>query len=56
MSILSATLYVPKNWRVEVMGDNIFSSIDNPLGHEVKDKLLEVQVDLVFSSLIIRYV
>ena len=56
MSILSATLYVPKNWRVEVMGDNIFSSIDNPLGHEVKDKLLEVQADLVFSSLIIRYV
>lgn len=52
----SVKLYVPESWRVEMVGDRVFSGINlQPSGHP-SEKTLVVTGDFVFSSLTVIYI
>lgn len=52
----SVKLYVPSNWRVEVVGDQVLSGINVPPSVVTPEKILVVTGDFVFSSLTVVYI
>lgn len=52
----SVQLFVPKNWKVEVTGDRVFSTVNSNPSSTPTDKTLVVSGDYVFSRLIVYYI
>ncbi|EHI71008.1 hypothetical protein ACVRY7_01695 [Streptococcus ictaluri] len=52
----SLTLYVPKEWKVEIKGDQLFSSLDKNMALKSGEKTLVVEADMLCSSLVIETV
>lgn len=52
----SVKLYVPQDWRVEFIGDRVFSNVKMQPQSASSSKVLTITGDLVFSSLEIIYI
>lgn len=52
----SATLYLPRNWAVDVQSDNVFSRVDCQPPKAETDKILYIRGGLVFSNLTVLYI
>lgn len=49
------TIYLPCHWRVEVVGDHVFSSVNQAPTAPETEKVLVIVADLVFSGIEIHY-